>query len=152
MLAKQKEALRRYRLEADAFRDGERAPANAVFVTCSESHQAAQLAAATEPRCLVMNLGAVPSRAEIELAVGSLGARHVVLCGHDGCSAAHGGREHLLAQAQAVEAMRLGARVHVLWFDEREGDIHAWDADARRFRLLGDEDVAALFERLSGTT
>jgi carbonic anhydrase len=165
MVPKRIDALRRYRRQADAFRDEAPSPVQATFVACSECHQVAALLAATEPRCLVQNLGGgvAGELTTIAYSVQSLGVRHVVLCGHAGCVARErsdgaddGSKGHVLSQARAVrEASALRSlfderqvQVHVLWFDEREGDIHAWDPSSRRFHLMGDDDVVELLSTL----
>src|SRR5258708_23176043 len=68
------------------------APANALVITCSESTVLSAFVASLDPLCILQNLGGtLPTSLDdvgwdtVAYALGKMGLRHVVLCGHFEC-------------------------------------------------------------------
>lgn len=148
----------RYRIDAER--------SNAMFVLCSENHAAAALAAACEPALVLQTLGGArdpgdqSTRATIEYAIVAKGARHLVVCGHQGCEAvASEGQDSRYATQAALVSQCLRLRedpcigpllrahrvaMRPLWFDAPEGNIFMCSLEDARVTPMGDDDFAEM--------
>lgn len=156
-------AVREYRRSARDFREGPRAPSKALFVTCGESDAATRLLSACEPLAMHQSPGGSvlgegnrpdPAVAEAIALAARKGARAIVLAGHAGCHARGAPddaatKDRLVREANALRELEGSpGEVHVLWFEEEEGDVYRYLAAERRFELMSDEQLYAFFGAL----
>ncbi len=143
------------------------AASDVMFVLCSENYAAAAVVAACEPAMVLQTFGAARDpadaavRATFEYALRVKRVRKIVFCGHLGCQAVafDGDVDRLTAtRAEVVAQCRKlrqdphlgpllrdrGVTLRIIWFDDREGDVFACDAEGKKAMLMSDDD----FERL----
>ena len=165
-----KEALRAYRRRSlEGHERDETRPV--MFVVCSEDHDGSELVAACAPAMVLQTLGGVrtPSdasiRATFEHAVREKGVGHVIVCGHEGCSAfgpqASSEKVQLETAAQCRSLgedahigpllREAGVKIRALWFDAPEGDVYACDVEGKPPALIDDEELARTLLSFSRT-
>lgn len=133
-----------------------------MFVVCSESAASSELAAAFPTACVLQTFADLvrPPDAEacaaIEYAIVFAGARHLVVCGHDGCRATGDaarpvtGQAHLLARCRALRAemgpllRRARVTMHALWLDEVSRDVFRCDLDGHPAERISVQALAAM--------
>lgn len=142
-----------------------------MVVLCSEDYAAAALLASCDPAVVLQTLGGArdpadtSTRSTFDYGFALKQVRRVIVCGHVGCKARpveEGGdaRAHVLAQCRGLlRDPHIGAllRDHRallqgVWFDGRDGHMHACDIERGASTLMGADDVerfiAALREPL----
>lgn len=138
----------------------------AVFVLESHMWRTAGLVASWRPRAVLQTMDAFSLAssgvaANVDRALGALRASAVVLCAEGTTPPALGrGATRLLeVRAALAEDPILGARVReralpieALFFDVSEGDVHRWEPDARRFRLLSDQGLERFLSTLRASS
>ena len=160
------------------------APAKALVITCSESTVLSAFVASLDPLCILQNLGGtLPTTQSLDdlnyrdddvgwgtvaYALGEMGLRQVVLCGHFGCCVAAGWpaadgtlpvrefglRNDTRLAEQLVVASKLPAtkRASQLWLVEQLSRMDAYlhrsgyrEADVSMHALWFDEDQRQVF-------